>query len=136
MSAFYLVCQACPTAWWCKSTIQPDGGEGLANRKGAAVRRVSEGSGEQEREPMNKNRIKGIRRVASWQVTAKPILIKSAGCKFGGCARKAVGLTLGDLLVVADAQLGVTRVRPTDQQKSAAGVVLREQEGPNGFREK
>ena len=85
---------------------------------------------------MNKNRIRGIRRVANWQVTVKPISIKSAGCKFGGCARKAVRLTLGDLLVVAKTQLRSTRVILTDQQKSAASVVLRKQEGSNGFRRK
>ena len=35
-------------------------------------------------------------------MTAKPISIKGAGCKFGGCVRKAVELTSGDLLCVAD----------------------------------
>jgi hypothetical protein len=48
---------------------------------------------EQRCEPMNKNRIRGIRRRASWQLTTKPISIKSAGCKFGGYAPKAVELT-------------------------------------------
>ena len=28
---------------------------------------------------------------------AKPISIKGTGCKFGGCVRKAVELTSGDL---------------------------------------
>ena len=88
------------------------------------------------REPMNKNRIGGIRRCASWQLTVKHISIKSAGCKFGGCAQKAVRLTLGDLLIVAKTQLGVTRVILSDQQKSAASVVLRKQKGSNGFRRK
>src|ERR1700752_2860871 len=46
-----------------------------------------EGSVEQKCEPMNKNRIRGIRRRASSQLTAKPIFIKDAGCKFGGYAR-------------------------------------------------
>ena len=49
---------------------------------------------------MNKNRIGGIRRRASWQRTAKPISIKDAGCKSGGGALKAVELTSGDLLRV------------------------------------
>ena len=60
---------------------------------------------EQKREPMNKNRIRGIGRRASWQVTAKPISIKGAGCKSGGCALKAVELTSGDLLRVAKSRL-------------------------------
>ena len=54
---------------------------------------------------MNKNRIRGIRRRASWQVTAKPISIKDAGCKSGGGALKAVELTSGDLLRVVEARL-------------------------------
>jgi hypothetical protein len=57
-------------------------GPSTAKRKGVVVRR-SEGSVQQRREPMNKNRIGGIRRRASWQWTAKPISIKGAGCKSG-----------------------------------------------------
>jgi len=55
---------------------------------------------------MNKNRIRGIRRRASWQLTTKPISIKGAGCKSGGCALKAVELTSGELLLVAESRLG------------------------------
>ncbi|MGI8731945.1 MAG: hypothetical protein ACR2LM_01405 [Pyrinomonadaceae bacterium] len=54
---------------------------------------------------MNKTRIGGIRRWASWQLTTKPISIKSAGCKSGGGALKAVELTSGDLLLVAESRL-------------------------------
>ena len=60
---------------------------------------------EQRREPVDKNRIGGIRRRASWQMTAKPISIKGAGCKSGGCALKAVELTSGELLLVAESRL-------------------------------
>ena len=60
---------------------------------------------EQKREPMDKNRIGGIRRRASWQLTTKPISIKGAGCKSGGGALKAVELTSGDLLLVAESRL-------------------------------
>ena len=62
---------------------------------------------EQTHEPMYKNRIRGIRRRASRQVTAKPISIKGAGCKFGGCVRKAVELTSGDLPLVPESGLRV-----------------------------
>ena len=34
----FLVCRACSTAWRCESSTQPDGGEGLAKRKGVIVR--------------------------------------------------------------------------------------------------
>ncbi len=57
---------------------------------------------EQKREPMDKNRIGGKRRRASGHTIAKPISIKGAGCKSGGCARKAVGLTSGDLPLVVE----------------------------------
>ena len=55
---------------------------------------------------MNKNRIRGIQRRASWQMTMKPISIKDAGCKSGGCELKAVELTSGELLLVAEPRLG------------------------------
>ena len=69
----------------------------------------SEGSVEQRCEPMNKNRIRGIPRRASWQMTTKPISIKEAGCKSGGCALKAVELTSGDLRRVVKSRLRLLR---------------------------
>jgi len=60
---------------------------------------------EQTYEPMYKNRIKGIRCRASGQLTVKPISIKGTGCKFGGCVRKAVELTSGDLPTVPESGL-------------------------------
>ena len=57
---------------------------------------------------------------------AKPISIKGAGCKFGGCAPKAVELTSGDLLFVPESGLRVERSILTGWQKSAAGVVVRQ----------
>jgi hypothetical protein len=40
---------------------------------------------------------------------AKSISIKGTGCKFGGCVRKAVELTSGDLPFVPESGLGVER---------------------------
>ena len=54
---------------------------------------------------MDKNRIRGIRHRANWQMTVKPISIKDAGCKFGGCALKVVELTSGDLWRVVKSRL-------------------------------
>ena len=96
----FSVCRACSTAGGCKSLTQPDGGEGLAKRKGennTGREAGPERSVEQRREPMNKNRIRGLRWRASGQMTAKPISIKLTGGKSGGCASKAVELTSGDL---------------------------------------
>ena len=78
---------------------------------------------EQTCEPMYKNRIRGIRHRASWQMTTKPISIKGVGCKFGGCARKAVELTSGGLPFVPESGLRVERSILTGRQKSAEGVV-------------
>ena len=73
---------------------------------------------------MDKNRIGGIRRRASWQLTTKPISIKGAGCKSGGGALKAVELTSGDLLLVAESRLRKERSNLSRQQKSAEGIVI------------
>jgi hypothetical protein len=56
-------------------------------------------------------------------MTAKPISIKGTGCRSGGCARKAVELTSGDLLFVSESRLGVERSIPTGRQKSAEGIL-------------
>ena len=55
---------------------------------------------------------------------AKSISIKGTGCKFGGCVRKAVELTSGDLPFVPKSGLSVERSILTGRQKSAAGVVV------------
>jgi len=73
---------------------------------------------------MNKNRIGGIRRRASWQLTAKPISIKDAGCKSGGCALKAVELTSGDLFACRGSTTETAVRQLNAQQKSAEGIVI------------
>jgi hypothetical protein len=78
---------------------------------------------EQTYEPMYKNRIRGIRCRTSWQVTTKSISIKGAGCKSGGCVRKAVELTSGGLLPVLYSRLRVERSILTRREKSAKGVL-------------
>ena len=70
---------------------------------------------------MSKNRRRGIRRRASWQLTTKPISIKDAGCKFGGCAPKAVELTSGDLLLVAESRLREERSCPEEATEVSRG---------------
>jgi len=54
---------------------------------------------------------------------AKSISIKSAGCKSGGCALKAVELTSGGLPHVPESGLRVEQSTLTVWQKSAAGIV-------------
>ena len=55
---------------------------------------------------------------------AKSISIKGNGCKSGGCVRKAVELTSGDLPFVPESGLRVERSMLTGRQKSAEGVVV------------
>ena len=54
---------------------------------------------------------------------AKPISIKGTGCKSGGCVRKAVELTSGDLPFVRKSGLRIERSVLTGRQKSAEGIV-------------
>ena len=68
-------------------------------------------------------------------MTAKPVSIKVAGCKSGGCARKAVELTSGDLAVRRGFTTEDEAIHLIKRQKSAEGIVailLKESEGPNG----
>ena len=90
---------------------------------------------EQKREPMDKNRIGGIRRRTSWRMTTKSVSIKGAGCKSGGCALKAVELTSGDPPSVSDSRLRAERSALSGRRKSAEGIVgALSAEGPNGPR--
>ena len=75
-------------------------------------------------EPMDKNRIRGIRCRTSELMIAKSISIKGTGCKSGGCVRKAVELTSGDLPLVVESQLRIEQSVLTGRQKSAEGVVV------------
>jgi hypothetical protein len=76
---------------------------------------------EQKHEPMDKNRIAGKPCWTSGQIITKSIFIKSTGCKFGGCVRKAVELTSGDLSFAVESRL---RIVLTGRQKSAEGVLV------------
>ena len=49
--------------------------------------------------------------------------IKGIGCKFGGCALKAVELTSGGLPLARDTGLRIGQLVLTGRLKSAAGVV-------------
>ena len=79
---------------------------------------------EQKCEPMDKNQIGGLRCRASGPMTAKLISIKGTGGRSGGCARKAVELTSGDLPFVVESRLRIERLVLTERQKSAEGVVV------------
>lgn len=80
---------------------------------------------EQRREPMNKNRIRGVRCGTSQRQVVKSTSIKSIKRKSGGCALKAVVLTSGGLYCVSNSRLRRPRDLLIVMQKSADGVVER-----------
>jgi hypothetical protein len=75
--------------------------EGQGRRREAG----SEGSVEQSRDSTDRNRIRGSYGRTSEHKVTKSISVKGHGCKFGGCAVKAVELTPGGLLRVVDWRL-------------------------------
>ena len=80
--------------WILPSSVSKKTGGAL---KGGHREVASEGSVEQRREPMHKNRIEGDRDRMSERKIAKSISVKGHGRRSGGCAPKAVGLTPGGL---------------------------------------
>jgi hypothetical protein len=58
---------------------------------------------------MDKNRIWGMPCGTSGQMIVKSRSIKRAVCKFGGCVRKAVELTSGDLPFAVETRLRIER---------------------------
>ena len=84
---------------------------------------------------MYKNRIRGIRCRTSGQRIAKSISIKGTGCKSGGCVRKAVEITSGDLPTVLESRLRTEQSVPTGMAEVSRGRTSHESdEGPNGSR--
>jgi hypothetical protein len=94
----------------------------------------SERSVEQTRGPMYKNRIRGVSAGRTGNSPQSPYPSKAQSVNSGGCARKVVELTSGDLFCVPDSGLGEPRGDPTAGQKSAEGKVPGDREGPNGPR--
>ena len=92
----------------------------------------SEGSVEQTCDPMNKNRIRGLPGRTSERIIAKSAPSMRRGGRFGGCAGKAVELTLGGLYSVRRSRTERVARRVIAVQESAEGkVVGTSDEGPN-----
>ena len=105
----------------------------IAKRKGCRREAGSEGSVEQRREPMNKNRIRGLQYRTNWPVTAKSMSIKGADGKSGGCALKAVSLIAGGLSHVPEigTEGGVIHSDRAAEVSNGRSSCLGS-EGPNG----
>ena len=72
---------------------------------------------------MNKNRIRGLPDRTSERIIAKSVSSMRRGGRFGGCAGKAVGLTLGDLRCVRPSRTERAVRHVIAAQKSAEGKV-------------
>jgi hypothetical protein len=83
----------------------------------------SEGSVEQSRDPMDKNRITRLVRPDERAGNREVHTIKGLSSRFGGCAAKAVELTSGDLRRVSQSGLAGSQGPVIAPQKSAEGIV-------------
>ena len=92
----------------------------------------SEGSVEQSRGPMDKNRIRGLPGRTSERDVAKSAAIKGRGGKSGGDAAKAVGLTSGGLRRVRNSRTErVRKARDRGAEVSRGHSSRLAGEGPN-----
>ena len=78
---------------------------------------------EQSRDPMDKNRIRGLPGRTSERLIAKSRAIKGRGGRSGGCAVKAVDLTSGGLRRVRKPRTERVARLVIAMQKSAEGIV-------------
>src|ERR1700693_301877 len=92
----------------------------------------SEGSVEQRYGPMDKNRIRGLRRRTSEPMIAKSVSIKDAGGKSGGRVSKAVELIAGESVARLEFETegGVIHSDPAAEVSSGRSTHASE-EGPN-----
>ena len=96
----------------------------IAKRKGVVARRGLKEAWSKDASRWTKTGHEACGAGRAGQVTAKSISIKGTGCKFGGCALKAVILIAGGLLHVPESGLSVERSTLIVRQESAAGIVV------------
>ena len=87
---------------------------------------------EQSRDPMDKNRIRGLPGRTSERMIAKSIAIKDRGGRSGGCAVKAVDLISGGLRRVRKSRTErVRKARDRGAEVSRGHSSRHAGEGPN-----
>jgi hypothetical protein len=118
----FVVCRACSAARRCKSSTQPDGGEGLAMRKGYRREAMSEGSAEQTCELMDKNRIQGASVGRAGNVLRSPYPSRTRGVDPATVHGRRLNLPR-EICSVSLRRLGPPRDGLTAGQKSAEGVL-------------
>jgi hypothetical protein len=117
-----VVCWACSVAWRCKSSTQPDGGEGLATRKGYRREARSEGSVEQTCESMDKNRVEGVSVGRAGDLPRSPYPSRTRSVDPATVHGRQLNLPQ-EVCPVSHRRLRRLRRSLTAGQKSAEGVV-------------
>src|SRR3984893_10780763 len=117
-----VVCWACSVAWRSKSSTQPDGGEGLAKRKGCRREARSEGSVEQTCESMDKNRVQGASVGRAGHLPRSPYPSRRRSVDPAMVHGRRLSLPQ-EICPVSLRRLRVPRGGLTAGQKSAEGVV-------------
>jgi len=118
----FVVCRACSAARRCKSSSQPDGGEGLAMRKGYRREAMSEGSAEQTCELMDKNRIQGASVGRAGNVLRSPYPSRTRSVDPATVHGRRLNLPR-EICSVSLRRLGPPRDGLIAGQKSAEGVL-------------
>ena len=94
----------------------------IAKRKGVVARRGLKEAWSKRTSRCTRTRFEAYGCRTSGLAPMKSISIKGTGCRSGGCVRKAVELTSGDLPFVLGSGLRVEQSILTGRQKSAEGV--------------
>ena len=94
----------------------------IAKRKGVVARRGLKEAWSKRTSRCTRTRFEAYGCRTNGLAPMKSISIKGTGCRSGGCVRKAVELTSGDLPFVLGSGLRVEQSIPTGRQKSAEGV--------------
>ena len=126
----FVVCRACSIVWRRKSCTQPDGGEGLAMRKGYRREAGSEGSVEQTCELMDKNRIQGASVGRAGNVPRSPFPSRTQGVDSAVVHGRRLNLPQ-EICLMLPRRLGWSKGQLIMRQKSAEGVLPGSGEGPN-----
>ncbi len=120
-----VVCWACSAAWRCKSSGQPDGGEGLEKCKGYRREAGSERSMDQKCESMDKNRIQGASVGRAGNLSRSPYPSKVRSVDPAAVHGRRLNLPQ-EICSVSPRRLRLLKGSLIAEQKSAEGVLDRE----------
>src|ERR1039457_786174 len=122
----FVVCWACSAVWRCKSSGQPDGGEGLVRCKGYRREAGSERSMDQMCESMDKNRIQGVSIGRAGDLPRSPYPSKMRSVDPTAVHGRLWSLPQ-EICSVSLRRLRSSKDDLTAEQKSAEGILCAEQ---------